>query len=243
MSSGNWYFRPKLVTSLIALVGLLILIALGNWQLDRAHQKQLLFDRYHERGNLPAINLNQWITRETDAVVWRRVRFKGRYHKRLQILLDNQMHKGQFGYDVFTPMKISGFGEWVLVNRGWVPASEYRSVLPVIKTPTDEVTVTGVIKRPLFSGILLNNNYVERLPGGVLRTQSINLPRLEKDTGIAFLPYIVRLDSTSPTGFVRQWRAAGSGKERNLGYAFQWFMMAAVVVFIYFYLNIKRTKP
>ena len=242
MNSGKWSFRPKWVTSLLALGGLLILVALGNWQLDRAHQKQVLFDQYQERGKLPAINLNSWITRETNAVVWRRARVRGRYHKRLQILLDNQMHKGRFGYDVFTPMKISGFGEWVLVNRGWVPASEYRSVLPVIKTPADEVTVTGVIKHPLFSGIMLSENYVERLPGGVLRTQSINLPRLEKETGMTFLPFIVRLDSASPTGFVRQWPPAGSGKEKNLGYAFQWFMMAAVLVFIYLYLNIKRTK-
>lgn len=243
MNSGNWCFRPKWVTSLIALAGLLILLALGNWQLDRAHQKQVLYDQYRARGNLPTINLNRWITRDTDAVVWRRVRVSGRYHKHLQILLDNQMHQGRFGYDVFTPMRIDGFGEWVLVNRGWVPASEYRSVLPAIKTPAGDVTVTGVIKRPLFSGIVLNKNYIEKLPGGVLRTQSINLPRLEKETGITLLPYIVRLDPASPTGFVRHWQVAGSGKERNLGYAFQWFMMAAVVVFIYFYLNIKRTNP
>ena len=240
MNIGNWSFRPGFVTSVIAFVVLLALLALGGWQLDRAAQKQALFEQFQEREKKPPIVLNSSVTRDPKAILWRRASARGQYHERLQILLDNQIYQGRAGYYVFSPLKISGFGEWILVNRGWVPAGAYRSSLPVIETPDVTVSVSGSIKRPPYSGLLLNDRYIEKLPGGVLRTQTINIARLGEATGIDFLPYILRLDPGSATGFVRDWPPAGSGKERNLGYAFQWFMMAAVVLFIYFYLNIRK---
>lgn len=242
MIMGNWSFRPGFVTSLIAFVVLLALLGLGNWQLNRAGEKQALFDRFQQRGEMPAIDMNSSVTRDPAGILWRRAAVKGTYHKRLQILLDNQIYAGRVGYYVFTPLKINGFGEWILVNRGWVPAGAYRSRLPDIKTPETTVRLTGTIKRPPFSGIILNDNYIEKLGGGTLRTQTINIARLGKETGIDFLPYILRLDSASATGFVRDWPPAGSGKEKNLGYAFQWFMMAAVVLFIYLYFSFKKVQ-
>jgi len=242
MKIGNWAFRPKLITSLAAFTVLLMLLGLGFWQLDRAGQKQTLFEQFLRRGQMPAIDLNSSVTRDPDAILWRRASVKGQYHEQLQILLDNQIYEGQVGYYVYTPFKIKGFGEWLLVNRGWVPAGQYRSSIPAIENPAGLVAITGSVKLPSFSGILLNDNYIEKLAGGTLRTQTIDINKLGKVTDIEFLPYILRLDSSSASGFVREWPPAGSGSERNLGYAFQWFMMAAVLLFIYFYLNIKRSE-
>ena len=243
MNIGNLSFRPRFVTSLIALVVLLILLALGNWQLNRADEKQALFDQFQQRGKLPPIDMNSTVTRDPTSILWRRAVVRGTYHEHVRILLDNQIYGGRVGYYVFTPLKINGFGEWILVNRGWVPAGDYRDRLPAIETPGSTVSLAGTIKQPPFSGIVLNDNYIEKMGSGILRTQTINLDRLEKETGIEFLPYILRLDPVSATGFVRDWPAAGSGKEKNLGYAFQWFMMAAVLVFIYLYFSFKRSEP
>ena len=242
MNMGNWSFRPGFVTSLIAFVVLLALLGLGNWQLDRAHEKQVLFDQFQQRGKLPAVDMNSSVTRDPARILWRRAAVRGKYDTRQQILLDNQIYAGRVGYYVFTPLKIKSFGEWVLVNRGWVPAGAYRTDLPDIVTPDTTVSLTGTIKQPTFTGIVLSDNYIEKLRGGILRTQKIDLARLGKEAGIDFLPYILRLDPVSATGFVRNWPPAGSGKEKNLGYAFQWFMMAAVVLFIYLYFSIKRSE-
>lgn len=242
MNIGKWSFRPGFFTSLIALAVLLALLSLGYWQLDRAGQKQAMFEQFQERGKKPAIHLNSSYTRDPDALLWRRASVRGQYHGRLQILLDNRIYQGRVGYYIFSPLKISGFGEWILINRGWVPAGAYRTTLPDIETPAATVTVTGSIKRPPYNGILLNDRYIEKLGSDILRTQTINIDRLSEVTGLDFLPYVLRLDPDSETGFVRDWPPAGSGRERNLGYAFQWFMMAAIVVFIYFSLNFKRSK-
>lgn len=242
MNIGNWSFRPGFIISMITFVVLLVLLALGAWQLDRAGQKQDLFEQYQERGKRPAIDLNSSVTHDPGAILWRRAKIRGQYHERLQILLDNRIYQGRVGYYVFSPLKISGFGEWILVNRGWVPAGAYRANLPVIETPSATVTVSGSIKQPPYSGILLNDRYIEKLGDAVLRTQTIDIDRLSDVTGIDFLPYILRLDSGSATGFVRDWSPAGSGKEKNLGYAFQWFMMAAAVLFIYLFLQVKKDQ-
>ena len=242
MNGANWTFRPRFVTSLITFITLLAMVSLGVWQLDRADEKQALFEQFQERGKKSPLDLNSYVSRDPEEILWRRAGVMGIYHERLQILLDNRMYQGRAGYYVYTPLKIKGFGEWILVNRGWIYAGDYRSRLPVIDTPAGTVMLTGSLKRPPFNGILLTDHYIEKLNGGVLRTQAINIDKLGKVTGMKFLPYILRLDPGSATGFVRDWPPAGSGKERNLGYAFQWFMMAAVVLFIYLYLTINRTK-
>ena len=242
MNIGNLSFQPRFISSLIAFVVLLALLGLGNWQLDRANEKQALFDQFQQRGKLPAINMNSSVAREPAGILWRRAAVRGTYQTNQQILLDNQIYEGQIGYYVFTPLKIKSFGEWILVNRGWVPAGAYRTSLPDIETPDTTVSLTGTIKMPPFTGIILNQNYIEKLGSGTLRTQKIDIDRLGKETGLDFLPYILRLDAVSATGFVRDWPPAGSGKEKNLGYAFQWFTMAAVVLFIYLYFNIKRSE-
>jgi surfeit locus 1 family protein len=56
------------------------------------------------------------------------------------------------------------------------------------------------------------------------------------------LPYVVRLEPPAPPGWVRDWPAIGSRAAKNMGYAFQWFAMAATVVIIYLILNVKRRR-
>jgi surfeit locus 1 family protein len=72
--------------------------------------------------------------------------------------------------------------------------------------------------------------------------QKLELPGIETALNLELLPYLVRMAPESPAGFARSWRAPGSGEEKHLGYAFQWFAMAAAILVIYLILNIKRAK-
>ena len=55
------------------------------------------------------------------------------------------------------------------------------------------------------------------------------------------LPHIIKLEPESEGGFNRDWREPGSGKEKNLGYAFQWFAMASALLIIFLAVNLKKT--
>ena len=90
--------------------------------------------------------------------------------------------------------------------------------------------------------MLLAENIVERLGEGIVRVQKLELSGIEEALGLELLPYVVRLNPESTAGFARSWKAPGSGEEKNLGYAFQWFAMATAIFVIYLVLNIKRAK-
>lgn len=80
----------------------------------------------------------------------------------------------------------------------------------------------------------------EQLAPNLVRLQRIELDQMAQKYAGKLLPYELRLDPGSVGGFMRQWREPGSGHERNLGYAFQWFAMAAVVALLYLSLNLHR---
>jgi surfeit locus 1 family protein len=102
------------------------------------------------------------------------------------------------------------------------------------------LTLTGSIRQPPPPGIVLGENIPEPVAPGVTRLQRLELDVLAHSYQGRLLPYELRLDGESASGFVRRWPEPGSGRERHLGYAFQWFAMAVAVAVIYLVLNIRR---
>lgn len=43
-------------------------------------------------------------------------------------------------------------------------------------------------------------------------------------------------------GLVRQWDRPDSGSAKNMGYAIQWFSLAATAIIIFLVLNVKRKR-
>jgi len=225
------------------LILLPILLALGIWQLDRAAQKTALYGQYLQRSNLPPLSLNTALAggKNPKDLLWRRTTLSGTYDSDSQFLLDNQVLDGQAGYFIFTPFQLDGTGKRVLVNRGWLPANPDRMRLPVLSTPSGSMDLDGFIKEPPNTGIALSEDMYEDLAHGIMRVQKIDLDAISRRYGRPLLPVIVRLEPTSASGFIRRWRDPGSGREKHLGYAFQWFLMGATLIIIYIALNLKKT--
>jgi surfeit locus 1 family protein len=49
------------------------------------------------------------------------------------------------------------------------------------------------------------------------------------------------LDPAEPDGYARHWAPPGFPPIRHIGYAVQWFALAAALLVIYLIMNIKRT--
>ena len=63
--------------------------------------------------------------------------------------------------------------------------------------------------------------------------QNLDLTRFRAETGLPLLPYSVQQAGTASEGLLRQWPQAGSGAEKNFGYAFQWWAIAALIAILY----------
>ena len=241
MRIGGWQFTPRFWPSLATLIFLSLFVVLGFWQLDRADQKTRRHEEFIKRQTEQAMDLNDPGTLRVDRseMMWRHAQAKGRFAANVHILLDNQVVKEVAGYLVFTPFHVHGSDIWLLINRGWVPLGANRSVIPEIVSPAEDVSIEGVINDVPAIGLALGGLSLEALSHTIYRAQRIDLQEVARLAGHNLQPYVLALAPVSEYGFVREWQMPGSGKEKNLGYAFQWFAFAATLLVVYLVVNVK----
>ncbi len=239
MRIGAFDFNPGFWPSIATLVLLPFLAGLGIWQMERASWKQELIDAQAARATQARVLLELLLARD-EALEYRPVAARGRYDLEHQLLLDNRTHKGYAGYHVLTPLLLSDRDSMVLVNRGWVPVGEYRSRLPELPGPDDELIVNASIRLPPERFIRLDDAE-EVHEGWPQVVQQLRLSQLEQRLGHSLLPVILLLDPVDEYGFVREWKAVyGVTPDKHRAYALQWFTLAAVLLMIYIGVNSKR---
>lgn len=235
----GYRLRAGLWPTLAVLALLPLLIGLGLWQLERAAYKQQLQAEYDRRQTDTPLYIGGRL-QTLEELHFYRVRTRGRYEPRFQILLDNRVHQGQAGYHVLTPLHVEGSETRVLVNRGWVALGRDRAQLPRIETPEGIVEVTGVATAPQLPGIRLGT--VKPAGSGWQPVwQYLDLDEYRRSVSFPVQPVVVLLDPDSGAGgFVREWARLDAGITTHQGYAFQWFALAVALAAIYILVNTRR---
>ena len=220
------------------------LLALGLWQLDRAGQRRALHERMARAEAAAPVIVRSW-EQLTDLPDWTRVRLRGQFLSEPHILLDNQLHRGQPGYHVFTPLQQGAESPVLLVNRGWVPTGLDRRFAPRLESAARGTTpLSGTLKPFPFSGIRLRELPPERLASGIYRVHSLRREALQEQLGREIRLRILRLDAESPGGYLRAWAPLRSPAARNVAYALQYFAMALVVLVVFIMLRVQaRENP
>jgi surfeit locus 1 family protein len=233
-SSPGRRFAPQWHWTLLALAGIALFASLGRWQLHRAEEKRALFEGF-AAGNLEAVDLPGGLT---PVERYRRVRASGRYDAGRQFLLDNMPRDGVPGVHVLTPL-VRDDGSVVIVDRGWIAIGGDRAALPALPVDGAPRTVTGradALPRPAVE--------LEAPPGsGWPRLVSFpTTAQLAAALGAAVHPQVLLLDEEQPEGFVRDWRPPGMTPDKHVGYAIQWFGLAAAVAGTWLVLSFRPGK-
>jgi surfeit locus 1 family protein len=234
-------FRPKPIPTVITLLILPILLALGSWQLNRAQQKKDLQTAFEAQMALDYAPIEE-VCLSDPACRYRKVLVEGRYDGQHQILLDNQIRDGRPGFHVFTPLRIPG-REWaILVNRGWAPLGPSRRDLPDVAIGDAPVSLKGRVSQPSNPGLQLGESDAVQWPRVV---QFLDYEQLSKDLGYPLAPAVILLDPDMAGGYLRDWRPefGGMGPRTHYGYAVQWFALAAALVVIFIVVNTRRRRP
>jgi surfeit locus 1 family protein len=232
----------RLVIAVAALVGVAIGVRLGLWQWDRGQQRTAMQDAVEARDRmspLSAADLHSGLT-DTAPLLHRAIVLRGQWIADRTVFLDNRQMNGVPGFYVVTPLKLEGRSDVILVQRGWVPRNfERRETLPPVQTPGGVVEVRGHLAPPPAK--LYEFDADEK---GPIR-QNLDLTRFRVETGLPLLPLSVQQAGPASEGLLRQWPQAGSGAERNYGYAFQWWAIAALIAILYvwFQLVVPRRRP
>ena len=230
-----WLSQRKVVgIGLLAVAGgiSVLFIALGMWQLDRAGQKRTTLEEFNSRGSAEQVDLNQSVAGENSALPGYRAIATGRYIGP-NILLDNQLHQGRAGYLVYTVFELDGRSQKLLVNRGWIPAETDRRRTPELNTPLTSRRLVGRLSEPPATGWRLDgSDLIEHMAATLWRVQGIDFAALTASLDEDLLSITLLLEDDAPAGFVRDWTLPVNDEARHLGYAFQWFAMAAAIAAI-----------
>lgn len=227
-------FAPSFTGTVLAIAGMGLCAALGSWQLDRAAQKRALVEAFETGGGVPV----SWDGATPSVSRYQRVRLAGAYDSARQFLLDNMSHAGTAGVQVLTPLRLAS-GHLVLVNRGFVPLAGDRTRLPDVTVGTGPREIAGRVD-------LLPRPAIE-----LSATPGAGWPRLVSFPTAAELGalldvdlpvQVVLLDATEPDGYARDWRPPGMPPDRHLGYAVQWFALAAAILVTWLVVSRKRTR-
>lgn len=234
----NRRFRPSVFATVLLLIGVACGIRLGMWQLHRADEKQQLLHQF-ERGQAQTLELRH---ADTAALTrYQHVRASGHYDADHAVLLDNMPSAtGMAGYRVLTPWQLQA-GQWLLVDRGWVPLGTTREQLPDVRVTEPTTSVSGRLDDLPQPGMRIGENAAQSRSAAWPRV--LSFPRqaeLEQILDRKLLPRILLLDADQPGGFERAWGANfGIGPPRHLAYAVQWFAMAFAMLCIYLIVSFK----
>jgi surfeit locus 1 family protein len=218
-----------------------LLIALGTWQLGRSEEKRI-FLKQQEQGlaSSEIIQLSTAIEDNVDALRYKKVQATGHYDQAHQFLIDNQISAGKPGYFVLTPFVLQGETKAILVNRGWVPLNQDRSVLPDLQIKNHQAAVRGRINRFPSVGIKLAGAGIPT-EGWPSVLQVVDSQVLAKKLAYSLFPFQIELDKDLPEGFKREWQTTTIMlPEQHTAYAIQWFALAFALTLLFIWYSCKR---
>lgn len=218
---------------------MLALLWLGNWQLERRDARIAELETFErQRDAVIDVDTVESLTRDA----FKQVVARGRYVGDRQFLIDNIVRGGRNGFLVVTPLALIDRDELLLVNRGWVPQTPDRRPLADLTVGDDNRSVSGRIGRLPVGGLKLSGSVPAEVRWPSIR-QYPDLDELSAALGTPLLPWVLLLSPDEAAGFEREWRPGGLPPERHLGYAVQWFALAAALTAIAALMILRRKKP
>lgn len=226
----------------LALSVAVVFAGLGGWQLRRMHAKQALLDAsaqvLRQRVAVPLAEAADPM--RVQAYDW--AAGAGRFAALPAVLLDNQNRDGQPGvraYRVFVPE--AGAAPPLLVELGWLPLPGDRS-LPAIPQP-DAAHLEGLLLPPPSPGLL--RPVPVRQADGTLLVVALDPAAVAAALELpALAPRVLRPDPDLPVGYVRDLDLLPNTlpPQQHLGYAVQWFALAAAVLAVALVLTLRRRR-
>ena len=229
--------RRWILTTILVFAAAIVMVRLGFWQLDRLAQKRAYIAS--ATAALNAAPLDLMAVEDLDPVAQsdRMATLVGEYDYDREVVIKNKLYQDQPGFHLLTPMRLQGQDEAVLVDRGWVPAAGFDPTnLSPYREATGPIRVEGRIEaedpRPAQA----------QLPASPQKEwYRVDIAALQKQTPYPLRPFYVALvPSAGHTGLpYRNPPEIVMDEGPHLGYAFQWFLFAAVVPIVYV-LQVRR---
>jgi surfeit locus 1 family protein len=240
----NARMRRLLVPGVFALLGLVVLIGLGGWQLERKLWKEALIDtltRRLEAEPSPLPPAPEWATLDRAATEYRRVAFRAEFSagrpplqrdREARLYTSGSALRDDVkapGYFVFAPARLAD-GGLVVVNRGYVAEPRPSVDTPLSALPSGPVEVIGILRWPERRGFF-DNDYSRYEDLWFVRD---HLAMAVRNEWGAVAPFYIEMEGPAPAGGVpKPGRLSVNLVNHHLQYALTWFGLALALVAVF----------
>jgi surfeit locus 1 family protein len=224
----NAHRNPWLLWAL-ALLAVAAFARLGFWQLERAEQKR---ERLASASAALGSRMPQPLSVIADAqriAEYDWVEVEGHFADAPTVWLDNQQRNGVVGVRAYRVFVLRD-GLPLLVDLGWTALPPDRT-LPALQRDVGRERLAGLLLPPPGQGLKVGEPAPQ--PDGALLATGIDLPGLRAILKLpALAPRVLRPEPDGAYGFARDYDILPNTlpPERHLGYALQWFALAATVL-------------
>ncbi len=213
----------------IALIAMALFARLGFWQLERGAEKREMLEKAGSTLSLRVPQPLSTIADDARSTEYDWVEIEGRFIDAPMVLLDNQQHQGRVGVRAYRVFVLND-GLPVLLDLGWVALPPDRA-LPRSVAASGKKRLAGLMLPPPGRGLDVGGPVAQ--PDGTLLATTIDLPTLRRALAQPTLaPRVFRPEPGAGFGFQRDFDILPNTlpPERHLGYAVQWFGLAAAVL-------------
>ena len=227
--------------AVFSVIALIVLITLGNWQMQRKAFKADLVMLVDERIASAPISFEALKKRVSEGadIRYQAVQVAGRFdheNERHYFL----PHEGQVGWNIITPLKTSA-GDIVFINRGFVPEGFKEKKRRLNGLTNDLVTIKGLARISGKKGFFTPENDVSR---NRWFWRDINgLYESLSPVPATKLGFMIDAGKDAKTG---DWPLPGVTKVKfsdpHLGYALTWYGLALTLVGVFAVFVVHRIR-
>jgi surfeit locus 1 family protein len=219
-------------------VGVAINFRLGIWQLDRLEQRRAFNARVEAQVSQPVLRLEgAALSEDLTGMEYRQIVATGRYDFEHEVALRNHVWENQIGVHLLTPLKIEGsdgaLAQTILVDRGWVPDSDFVYDGWEEYAEPGMVEVRGVIRASQDAPDFGRRADPTPVPGGepLKAWYFANIGAISQQVPYPLLPvYIQQAPDAVHTGLPYRTQPVLELTEGpHLGYAIQWFTFGIIL--------------
>lgn len=216
----------RFLLALLGLLGVLVFLGLGIWQLERRVWKLDLIARVDQRIHAPVVDApgpQDWSGLSAPDYEYRHVRLAGHFLGGTNTLVQAVTELGG-GYWVLMPMR-DHRGFTVLVNRGFIPQERKTEFERENAALTSPATVDGLLRISEPGGGFLRSN-----DPAADRWYSRDVDAIAKARGLADVaPYFVDAEASGAAGWPRGGLTVVTFRNSHLVYALTWFALAGML--------------
>ncbi len=235
---------PRLFLSLAVVLGALLMVRLGFWQLNRRAERLQRNATFAARTAEPPLGIAGTVD-DPAAVEYRQVVVEGTFHYEHEIVLLGRTRGGDPGVRLLTPLRLAGGEQAVLVDRGWIPYEE--------RDPAARAAYRGPEGATIRGRVLLGRARTSRfLPaaapqkGGprVDAWSAVDLARIGAQMPYSLLPfYVEQLPEPGDPELPWHGEEIVLDEGPHLSYAIQWFAFSIILLAGYMAVVLRSPSP